>query len=272
MIRFDDVSFAYETGRPVLSGVSLCVEPGRIVAVAGANGSGKSTLALLANGLLAADAGRVTVDGMDAGDDAAVWAVRERVGMVFQNPDDQIVGALVEEDVAFGPENLGVERSELRARVTESLAAVGLTGFERREPHVLSEGQKQRLALAGVLALKPSYVVLDEPTALLDPVGREAFGRLVERLARQDGRGVLLITHRVPELALADEVCVLAGGRVTWSGPPEELLADDERLRGEGLTAAPVTALAIALRAQGLDVPACAQRPERIVEALWPST
>ncbi len=272
MIDFDHVSFAYDAGRSVLSDVSLRVEPGRIVAVAGPNGSGKSTLALLANGLLAAGEGRVTVDGLDAADDALVWQVRERVGMVFQNPDDQIVGALVEEDVAFGPENLGVPGEELRERVTGSLAAVGLVGSERREPHLLSAGQKQRLALAGVLALRPAYVVLDEPTALLDPLGRAAFAGLVERLAHEDGRGVLLITHRVPELALADDVVVLTAGRVSWHGPAETLLADTALLASSGLAPASVTLLGAALRAEGVRLPALAQSPETVVEALWPSS
>jgi energy-coupling factor transport system ATP-binding protein len=271
MIEFEDVTFAYEAGRPVLSGVSLRVEPGRVVAVAGPNGSGKSTLALLANGLLAATSGRVLVDGMDAADDALVWAVRERVGVVFQNPDDQIVGTLVEEDTAFGPENLGVPRAGLRERVTESLAAVGLTGLERREPHLLSEGQKQRLALAGVLALRPAYLVLDEPTALLDPVGRRDFARLVASLASEGGRGVLLVTHRMPELALADEVVVLGEGEVAWRGSPDTLLADEAMMSALGLAPAPVTRLVGALRAEGLPVPTRAQRAEDIVGALWPS-
>jgi energy-coupling factor transport system ATP-binding protein len=271
MIEFDDVSFAYEAGRPVLSGVSLRVEPGRIVAVAGPNGSGKSTLALLANGLLTATGGKVAVDGMDASDDALVWAIRERVGIVFQNPDDQIVGTLVEEDVAFGPENLGVPAGELRTRVTEALESVGLHGEERREPHLLSEGQKQRLAVAGVLALRPAYLVLDEPTALLDPVGRRDFATLVRSLAADGGRGILLITHRVVELALAEEVLVLGGGTVAWRGSPDELLADEALLTSSGLTPAPVTRLVAALRARGFDVPVRAQGPEEIAGVLWPS-
>jgi energy-coupling factor transport system ATP-binding protein len=271
MIEFDDVSFAYEAGQPVLSGVSLRVEPGRVVAVAGPNGSGKSTLALLANGLLTASGGSVTVDGMDASDDSLVWAIRERVGIVFQNPDDQIVGTLVEEDVAFGPENLGVPADQLRVRVTESLEAVGLAGQERREPHLLSEGQKQRLAVAGVLALRPEYLVLDEPTALLDPVGRRDLAVLVRTLAGEGRRGILLITHRVPELALADEVVVLGEGTVAWCGSPDDLLADDALMRRSGLAPAPVTQLVNALRARGLPVPVRAQSPDEIAGALWPS-
>ena len=208
---------------------------------------------------------------MDPADGASVWEVRQRVGIVFQNPDDQIVGALVEEDVAFGPENLGVPHAHLRARVTEALAAVGLEGSEGREPHLLSEGQKQRLAVAGVLALRPAYLVLDEPTALLDPVGRREFAALVRSLAREGGRGVLLITHRVPELALADEVLALAEGRIVWDGSPEELLGDGELLLRLGLAPAPVSRLGDALREQGLPVPVCAQGPDAIAEALWPS-
>jgi energy-coupling factor transport system ATP-binding protein len=272
MIEFEDVSFGYEPGRPVLSGVSLRVEPGRVVAVAGPNGSGKSTLALLSNGLLTADSGTVTVDGMDAADDAVVWDVRERVGVVFQNPEDQIVGTLVEEDVAFGPENLGVPRDELRRRVTGSLATVGLSGMERREPHLLSEGQKQRLAIAGVLALRPAYLVLDEPTALLDPVGRRDFARLVPSLAAEGGRGVLLITHRVTELALADEVVVLGEGSIVWRGSPDELLGDGGLMERVGLAPAPITELGWALRAEGIALPPRAQRPDEMAGALWPSS
>ena len=190
MIRFDNVTFSYEPGKSAVSHVSLSVERGRILAVAGPNGSGKSTLALLADGLLLADSGGVSVDGLDPASDADLWTVRQRVGVVFQNPDDQIVGALVEEDTAFGPENLGVPQDELAHRVADALSAVGLSGLERREPHLLSEGQKQRLAVAGALAMDPAYMVFDEPTALLDPVGRRTFAGIVTRsaLARSCGR------------------------------------------------------------------------------------
>jgi energy-coupling factor transport system ATP-binding protein len=269
MIEFCDVGFAYRDGPGVLSGVSLCIDAGRIVAVAGPNGSGKSTLALLADGLLAPTSGRVLVDGMDVADEATVWNVRARVGLVFQNPDDQIVGSLVEEDTAFGPENLGVSRDEIARRVSESLAAVGLGGLERREPHLLSEGQKQRLAVAGVLAMGVPYVVLDEPTALLDPVGRREFASILCGLARDDRRGVLLVTHRPSEIALADEVVVLGGGTIAWRGEPASLLADTSLMASLDLAESPAGALAALLRARGRAVPSTAQDAESLVNALW---
>jgi energy-coupling factor transport system ATP-binding protein len=269
MIEFRDAGFAYEAGRSVLSEVSLRVEPGRIVAVAGPNGSGKSTLALLADGLLLPTSGSVWVDGMDTAEESTVWEVRSRVGLVFQNPDDQIVGALAEEDAAFGPENLGVAPEEIAERVARSLAAVGLTGLERREPHLLSEGQKQRLAVAGVLAMGVPYVVFDEPTALLDPVGRREFAGIIRGLARDDGRGVMLVTHRPSEIALADDVVVLGNGSIAWRGQPYELLADASLMASLDLGESPVGALAADLRARGRDVPATAQDAETLVAALW---
>jgi energy-coupling factor transport system ATP-binding protein len=269
MIEFRDVGFAYDGGPGVLSGVSLSVAPGRIVAVAGPNGSGKSTLALLADGLLLPTVGHVLVDAMDTADESVVWDIRARVGLVFQNPDDQIVGALVEEDAAFGPENLGVDRERIASRVAESLAAMGLTGLERREPHLLSEGQKQRLAVAGVLAMGVPYVVLDEPTALLDPAGRGEFARIVTGLARDDGRGVLLITHRPSEIALADEVVVLGGGAVAWRGDPGDLLGDAVLMESLDLASSPVGEVGALLRGRGRAVPPTAQDAESVVEALW---
>ena len=269
MIDFRDVGFAYGDGPSVLSGITLRLEPGSILAVSGPNGSGKSTLALLADGLLVPTVGSVLVDGMDVADESTLWDVRERVGLVFQNPDDQIVGAIVEEDTAFGPENLGVAPEGIRRRVAESLAAVGLTGFERREPHLLSEGQKQRLAVAGVLAMGVPYVVLDEPTALLDPVGRREFAGIIRGLAAHDGRGVLLVTHRPSEIALADEVVVLGGGTIAWRGMPSELLADAGLMASLDLAESPVGAVAASLRTLGWAVPPTAQDAESLVGALW---
>ena len=270
MIRFDDVTFSYDAGRCAVSRVSLSVQPGRILAVAGPNGSGKSTLALLADGLLIADTGRVLVDGLDPSRERDLWAVRQRVGIVFQNPDDQIVGALVEEDTAFGPENLGVPREVLAERVAGALAAVGLTGLERREPHLLSEGQKQRLAVAGALAMEPAYMVFDEPTALLDPIGRRTFADIVTRSARADGRGVMLVTHRPSEIALADRVIVMGDGAVVWDGEPAVLLADVDLMVSVGLAPSPLGRVVAALRVSGHAVPPTAQDPSAVVAALWP--
>jgi energy-coupling factor transport system ATP-binding protein len=270
VIVFENVAYCYPgAARSALDDVSLRVEPGRVVAVVGANGSGKSTLARLADGLLRPSAGQVTVDGLDTSDDAATWEIRARVGMVFQDPDDQIVGTVVEEDVAFGPENLGVPAGELRERVGAALAAVGLTGLERREPHLLSEGQKQRVAIAGALAMRPAYLVLDEPTAMLDPAGRRAVLDLVDRFAAE-GHGVLHVSHDAAGLARADRVVALDSGRVFFDGKPGDLLADEGLVARAGLALPAIARLAAELRRLGADVPAVAMDAESVVAALWP--
>lgn len=271
VIRFESVSHRYREGDPLaLEDVSLEFRPGEFVALAGANGSGKSTLSRMCDGLLLPHAGRVTVEGLDTTDPATLWDVRALVGMVFQDPDDQIVGTVVEEDCAFGPENLGLARDEIRTRVDGALAAVGLTGLERREPHLLSEGQKQRLAVAGALALLPRYVVLDEATAMLDPLGRRAVLAIAERLVREDGRCVVLISHDAAEVALADRVVGLASGRVVYDGTPSALLADAGMMEALGLALPPVGVLAAELRAAGIRVPAAAVDAAGLVAALWP--
>jgi len=273
MLQLERVSYTYRSGHgsvTALRDVSLDVSPGEMVVVLGANGSGKSTLARLANGLLVPDDGAVRVDGLDTADEDATWEVRTRVGLVFQNPDNQIVGTVVEEDVAFGPENLGVERAEIRRRVDTSLATVGLTGFERREPHLLSGGQKQRLAIAGALAMRPTYLVMDEPTSMLDPEGRADVLAVTRRL-RSEGHGVLHITHDLSDVASADRVIVLARGAVVFAGSPESLLEDWTRLAGWGLAVPSVALLAQRLRELGLMVPLAALDAESVVEALWPS-
>ncbi len=270
MLVFEDVSFAYGEGPLALDGVSFELEPGRVMAVAGANGSGKSTLARCCDALLAPTGGRVTVDGMDTADASQVQAVRERVGMVFQDPDDQIVGALVEEDVAFGPENLAVPGPEIRGRVVSALAAVGLTGMERREPHMLSEGQKQRLAIASALAMDPAYLVLDEPTALLDPRGRADVLGLVDAMARESGHGVLHVSHDLAGVARADRVLVLVDGRVAYLGEPAGLLTDSVLLESAGLSLPPAGELAARLRELGVPIPPLALDAESLVAAIWP--
>jgi len=271
-IRFSDVHYRYPApGGAVdaLRGVSLHVHPGELVAVVGPNGSGKSTLGLLSNGLLAPNMGSVTVDGLDSTDASHTWDVRSSVGVVFQNPDNQIVGTVVEEDVAFGPENLGLPREEIRMRVDRALATVGLTGLERREPHLLSGGQKQRLAIAGVLALDPRYMLFDEPTAMLDPAGRTDVLDLIERL-RSDGRGIIHITHHLADIATADRVLVLLSGRAGFLGTPSELLESPGQLAEWGLELPPIMRLTAALRDAGYDLPLSEVRPEMIAGALWP--
>jgi energy-coupling factor transport system ATP-binding protein len=240
------------------------------VAVAGANGSGKSTLARLTDGLLRPTSGSVAVDGIDTMDADRVWDVRSLVGMVFQDPDDQIVGTIVEEDVAFGPGNLGVARSELRQRVDVALAAVGLSNLARREPHLLSEGQKQRVAIAGALAMRPAYLVLDEPTSMLDPGGRRSVLDLIDGLARRDGHGVLHISHDAAGIARADRVIVLDAGAVAYDGPPAGLLSDTVMLARAGMVLPEIGTLAQALRGLGAAVPAETMDAEGLVGSLWP--
>lgn len=269
MIELHDVTFRYPgAAAPALSGVTLTLAPGELVVVVGANGSGKSTLALLCDGLLLPAEGRVLVDGIDTRDEACVFDVRSRVGLVLQDPDDQIVGTVVEEDVAFGPENLGVPREELRRRVDAAIAAVGLTGLERREPHLLSEGQKQRLSIAGALAVEPAYLVLDEPTAMLDPRGRAEVAAILARLSAE-GRGVLHITHRLADAASSTRVVALGKGRIAYDGPLAGLLEDAALMASLGVAPPPVADLATALRRRGVDVPAATLTASGVVEALW---
>jgi energy-coupling factor transport system ATP-binding protein len=272
VIRFDSAGFIYpgSGGRSALTLVSLTVEPGELVAVAGANGSGKSTLARLADGLLRPTSGSVTVDGIDTADEERVWDVRSLVGMVFQDPDDQIVGTVVEEDVAFGPGNLGVAPAELRERVEAALVAVGLSGLSRREPHLLSEGQKQRVAIAGALAMRPAYLVLDEPTSMLDPGGRRSVLDLIDGLAHRDGHGVLHISHDATGIARADRVIVLESGAVVYDGSPAGLLSDQAMLARAGIALPEIGMLADALRALGARVPEGTMDAESLVSALWP--
>jgi energy-coupling factor transporter ATPase len=270
VISFSNVSFAYRaSGKPLvaLRDVSLDVGPGETVAVLGANGSGKSTLARLANGLLLPDSGSVTVDGRDTRDAARTREIRERVAIVMQHPDDQIVATTVEDDAAFGPENLGLERSEIRQRVDEALAAVGLVGLERREPHLLSGGQKQRLAIAGALAVQPEYLVLDEPTSMLDPEGRRDVAAVIERLGGS-GKGILLVTHDLTEAARANRVVVLDHGGIVYAGLLEELIGRTELLGACGLEVPPLALLVSRLRELGLSLPQGLLDPESLVGAL----
>ncbi len=274
MIRFDDVSFEYVTPSgpvPALRGLSFLLERSETLAVVGANGSGKSTLARLANGLLLPTSGRVEVDGLDTRGEDTIWDVRRRVGIVFQNPDNQIVGTVVEEDIAFGPENLGVEPSEIGRRVEEALSAVGLEGFERREPHLLSGGQKQRLALAGALAMRPDYLVLDEPTSMLDPQGSQDVLAVLTALKARS-HGVLHITHDLSDVARADRVLVLANGKAVFIGTPGEMLGDPGRLEAWGLGLPALGILGRELRTRGISVPASALDTDSVVSALCRSS
>lgn len=234
MISFSDVSFTYTGDDYVLSDLSLTIEAGQFVCVLGANGSGKSTFSKLINALLTPDEGTVTVDGKDTSDPANTYLIRSTAGMVFQNPDDQIVASLVENDVAFGPENLGIPNPELRQRVDEALKQVGLTTAHKRETTALSGGQKQRVAIAGVLAMEPSILILDEASAMLDPRGRRGLMRVCKEL-HQMGLTIVMITHFMEEAAEADRVIVMNEGRCVLDGTPEEVLTQDDVLRGFNL-------------------------------------
>lgn len=271
MLRFTDIGFSYRSsdeGVAALRGVSLHVAPGELVGVLGANGSGKSTLVRMANGILTPDFGWVEADGLRTSDEQRVRELRQHVGVVFQHPDDQIVATTVEDDVAFGPENLGLDSAELRARVEAALTAVGLLGFEHREPHLLSGGQKQRLVIAGALAMDPGYLVLDEPTSMLDPTGRAEVLAVIERL-RTWGKGILQVTHDLAEVAGASRVVVLRCGEVAFTGTPLELFGQAELLESCGLALPPVVAMVRRLRFLGVPVPPGLHDPLRLSEALW---
>ncbi len=257
IITVRDVSYKYrdDAAEEALKGVSFEVQPGEFVAVLGANGSGKSTLAKLINALFTPSAGSVTVCGIDTRNEDRAWDVRAACGMVFQNPDNQLVATIVEEDVAFGLENMGVEPEEIRRRVDEALAAVGMSEYAKSAPHMLSGGQKQRVAIAGVLAMKPRVIVFDESTAMLDPVGRAEVMAVVRRLNREEGITVLWITHFMDEAAQADRILVIDRGEIKAEGTPREVFRQAALLRESGLDVPEMTALAQALRADGLNLP-----------------
>ena len=269
IIKIEDISFAYDgESRQVLRNVSLDIARGSFVAVLGHNGSGKSTLAKMLNGILRPDRGRVLVNGVDTADEDRLIELRGTVGMVFQNPDNQIVASVVEDDVAFAPENLGVPPQEIRRRVDQALQQVGMYDYRLRAPHLLSGGQKQRVAIAGVLAMEPECIVLDEPTAMLDPIGRREVLNAVRQLRRGRGMTVILITHHMEECIHADRLIVMSGGQVAMDGTPREIFPQVERLQALGLEAPQTVALLYGLRRAGWDVPLDALSPEECAEAI----
>lgn len=259
IIKFDNVSFAYELeDEGIVNAVndfSLEVPEGQFLAVLGHNGCGKSTVAKLINGILVPNKGKVTVEGMDTSDEEKTVDIRKTVGMVFQNPDNQIVATIVEDDVAFGPENLGVEPSEIRKAVDSALKAVGMYEFRKREPHRLSGGQKQRVAIAGVIAMNTKCIVMDEPTAMLDPQGRKEVMDTVMKLNREFGITVILITHYMDEAVKADRVIVMDGGRIAMDGTPKDVFRNVERMKKLGLDVPQATELAYRLRKKGFKLP-----------------
>ena len=256
MIELNEISYRYEGAQEsALSGVSLTILDGEMLAIVGHNGSGKSTLAKHLNGLLTPDSGRVLVDGMDTGDEGKLLSIRQRVGMVFQNPDNQLVTAIVEEDVGFGPENLGVPPAEIRERVDSALSEVGMTDYADRAAHALSGGQKQRVAIAGMLAMRPEVLVLDEATAMLDPEGRREVLDIVSRLHRETGITVVMITQHMEDTLPCDRVVVMAGGKISFTGTPREVFRRSGELRELGLDVPETGWLRDALAERGLALP-----------------
>ena len=260
MLQTEHLSFTYpaeegQTSTVALEDVSLSIERGSFVVVLGHNGSGKSTLAKHMNAVLLPSGGAVYVEGMDTRDEALLLEIRRRVGMVFQNPDNQIVANVVEEDVAFAPENLGVPSEEIRRRVDDALAAVGMSEFTRHAPHLLSGGQKQRVAIAGVIAMAPECIVLDEATAMLDPAGRREVLSAIRALNQERGITVVLITHHMDEAMDADRLIVMNDGKLVMDGAPAEVFTQVEALRAMGLAAPDTVELLYGLRQGGMDVP-----------------
>ena len=265
-IRYDE-NEKEETFRAI-DGVDLEVEPGQFIAVLGHNGSGKSTLAKHLNALLVPSEGTVWLDNMDTRDDSHIWDIRQEAGMVFQNPDNQIVASVVEEDVGFGPENLGVETPEIWKRVAKSLEGVGMTAYRKHSPNKLSGGQKQRVAIAGVVAMQPKCIVLDEPTAMLDPNGRKEVLRTVHELNQKKGVTIILITHYMEEVVDADYVYVMEKGKIVMDGTPRDIFSRVDELKEHRLDVPQATLVADELRHAGVELPAGILTREELVDAI----
>ena len=270
IIKIDNLYFQYPHGEDeepklAIKGVSLEIEEGSFTAIIGQNGSGKSTLAKNLNGLLLPSKGAVYVSGMDTRDEDKIWDIRQTAGMVFQNPDNQLVSAIVEDDVAFGPENIGIDPVEIRARVDEALDAVKMGKYKRKAPHLLSGGQKQRIAIAGVVAIRPRCIIFDEPTAMLDPRGRKDIMEIIEKLHRE-GITVILITHFMDEAVKADRVVIMNQGDILLDGTPEHVFSQDELIRSARLDVPMAAEIAIYLRENGIDVPPEVVTAERLKE------
>lgn len=266
-LKYDDDGNVEQTSRAV-DDVNLDIREGQFIAILGHNGSGKSTLAKHINALLVPTEGTLWVDSMDTSSEENLWKIRQRAGMVFQNPDNQIIGSVVEEDVGFGPENIGVPTDEIWKRVDRSLEAVGMVAYRHHSPNKLSGGQKQRIAIAGVMAMRPKCIVLDEPTAMLDPNGRKDVLKAVRELNEKEGVTVILITHYMEEVVFADHVYVMDSGHVVMSGVPREIFSQVDTLKKYGLDVPQVTLLAYELKKAGLRIPDGILTIEELVSAL----
>ncbi|MBE7026235.1 MAG: energy-coupling factor transporter ATPase [Ruminococcaceae bacterium] len=257
MIKTENLQYNYETDDEkeikVLKGIDLEIHKGEFVALVGHNGSGKSTLAKHFNAVLLPSGGKVYVENLDTSDEELIFEIRRRVGMVFQNPDNQLVATIVEEDVAFAPENLGIESEKIRQRVDSALNAVGMYAHRLEAPHLLSGGQKQRIAIAGILAMQPKYIILDEPTAMLDPIGRKEVLATISRLNKEQNMTVILITHYMEEAAMADRIIVMRDGGVILDGTPKEVFVKTDVLKSTGLDIPQTTELMLALADKGID-------------------
>lgn len=266
-LKYDEDGNVQDTQRAV-NNVDMDIEAGDFVAVLGHNGSGKSTLAKHLNALLIPSEGTLWVDDMDTAKEPELWKIRQKAGMVFQNPDNQIIGTVVEEDVGFGPENMGIPTEDIWKRVEESLKKVGMTAYRHHSPNKLSGGQKQRVAIAGVMAMHPQCIVLDEPTAMLDPYGRKEVLQAVKELNEKENITVILITHYMEEVTFADKVYVMDSGEVVMQGTPREIFSEVETLKKYRLDVPQVTLLAHELRKSGADIPAGILTTEELVNAL----
>lgn len=270
IITIENLIFEYTRGdesQPVraIDNLNLEIERGSFTAIIGKNGSGKSTLAKNLNGLLLPTEGVIYVDGFDTRDDDSIWNVRQTAGMVFQNPDNQLVSAIVEDDVAFGPENLGIEPAEIRRRVDKALSDVNMGQFKKKAPHLLSGGQKQRIAIAGVVAMKPKCIIFDEPTAMLDPKGRSEIMSIIDEL-HAEGITVILITHFMDEAVRADRVIIMHEGRILLDGTPQEVFEQEELIRSVNLDVPLMVEMGAKLRKAGIDVPKDIITEEKMVE------
>ncbi len=268
MIRFVDVSFSYGE-RKVFEGINLEIKKGEWVALVGANGSGKSTLVKLLNAILIPTEGHVLIDGLDTRDEGALWEIRRRVGVVFQNPDTQIVASIVEDDIAFGPENLGLDPTEIRQRVDKVLEVLDLVPFRSSPTYALSGGQKQKLAIAGALAMKPEYLVLDEPTSMLDPPSRREINRILNYLYSKGDLTIIYSTHNPEEIVLARRVIALVNGKIAFDGTPLEFFSNPDMVWEFGIRLPIITHLCYRLRKRGLALTFPVFDPEELIDELW---